>query len=101
MGLPTIQEVGRSRGLQIDHAGTSHQCRSDDFCHESFSHLDSPANEIVLAFYDHANAFSHGWSAPNALLSLCADYMKPHGVPEIHEVMVETAMCIASLDEAE
>jgi hypothetical protein len=62
---------------------------------------DSPANEIALACYDHANAFSHSWSAPNVAPVLCADYMKAHGVPESHEVMVETAMCIASVDDAE
>ena len=63
--------------------------------------LEGPDDEVILAFYDHANAFSQVWTAPNAALALCTDFMNPHGVPVIPEVMVEAALCIASLDDAE
>jgi hypothetical protein len=63
--------------------------------------LNSPPDEIVLAFFDHAHAFSHSWKGPNVPMSLCGDYLAGQGVPVVHEVMVETAIAIAAVDDDE
>jgi hypothetical protein len=61
--------------------------------------LDSPPNHLRIAFIDHGNSMSHGWRAADVPPVLQADYMP--GVPEVRDLMRETAAYIAAIPDAE
>lgn len=84
--------------MRVFHTWIGDSDRKDAHIHVD---LNSPSDELVIAFYDHANTLSNSWTAPAAQVTLLGDYMNQRGVPVVDEVMVETANLIAALDDAE